>query len=570
MLFSNVPLRVYSKLILTVLLLGAGLFSWLGISQPAGSGSPKSFLTLEERVRCTLAIEGVYWLHRGWPQENVSARPAFQNVYSEDSVRRKVETVLRKNYALETYWQRSVSPEALQAEIDRQARESFAPDVLQHLWSVLDRDPLRIAEVLARPSVVENLASRVEGFDSWWRVYGSRMPAEVVTRPYAYHLPAPGALNANRQLLTPAPNAPSARFGHSVVYTGPTTTSEMVVWGGQGIDTSGNPVFLNTGGRYSAATNTWTATSTVNAPSARAFHTATWTGKAMVVWGSGGATNTRTGGVYDPVTDTWKTITLTAAPTARSHHTATWTGTEVIIWGGDAQSGSKTTVLRSGARYNPTSDRWTVMPLANAPSARRYHTQNWNGFAMFLWGGESLSSTGARTFLNTGAYYNAPQNKWIAMSKLNAPAPRSGHTASWTGNRIIYWGGQGAGAGNAAIALNTGGVFNVYDNTWAPTPTAGAPTARFGHSSQFVGGADVAIWGGQTPSGTFLKNGAILNWVQGRWRPIAAGGAPAARAGHSACSNGAEMILWGGRGPGNLLFSSGARYHPIARRWTQF
>ena len=46
---------------------------------------------------------------------------------------------------------------------------------------------------------------------------------------------------------------------------------------------------LNTGGRYNPSTDSWTATSTTNAPSARADHTAVWTGSEMIVWGGGDA-----------------------------------------------------------------------------------------------------------------------------------------------------------------------------------------------------------------------------------------------------------------------------------------
>src|SRR4029078_2907253 len=50
----------------------------------------------------------------------------------------------------------------------------------------------------------------------------------------------------------------SARHNHSAVWPG----SEMIVWGGAGV---GEPV--NTGGRYSPATDTWTATTTIASPS---------------------------------------------------------------------------------------------------------------------------------------------------------------------------------------------------------------------------------------------------------------------------------------------------------------
>ena len=38
----------------------------------------------------------------------------------------------------------------------------------------------------------------------------------------------------------------------------------MIVWGGDG-----EQRYLNTGGRYNPSTDTWTATTTINAPSAR-------------------------------------------------------------------------------------------------------------------------------------------------------------------------------------------------------------------------------------------------------------------------------------------------------------
>ena len=72
----------------------------------------------------------------------------------------------------------------------------------------------------------------------------------------------------------------------------------MVVWGGSGNTTT----YLNTGGRYDPATDSWTATSTTSAPDARYLHTAIWTGSEMIVWGGGtilGEVNT--GGRYDPL-----------------------------------------------------------------------------------------------------------------------------------------------------------------------------------------------------------------------------------------------------------------------------
>jgi len=106
---------------------------------------------------------------------------------------------------------------------------------------------------------------------------------------------------------------------------------------------------LNTGGRYNPGTDSWTATSITNAPTARVGHTAVWTGSEMIVWGAD-ATGPRvdTGGRYNPGTDSWTATSTTDAPTGRSGHTAVWTGSEMIVWGGEDANSA---VLDSGGRY---------------------------------------------------------------------------------------------------------------------------------------------------------------------------------------------------------------------------
>ena len=53
----------------------------------------------------------------------------------------------------------------------------------------------------------------------------------------------------------------------------------MIVWGEEGAH------FFDTGGRYNASTDSWTATSTTNAPAPGGHYTAVWTGSEMIVWG---------------------------------------------------------------------------------------------------------------------------------------------------------------------------------------------------------------------------------------------------------------------------------------------
>jgi hypothetical protein len=68
----------------------------------------------------------------------------------------------------------------------------------------------------------------------------------------------------------------------------------------------------------------------------------------MIVWGGYGRSGeVDTGGRYDPGTDSWTATNTTHAPTAREFHTAMWTGSEMIVWGGDGENA----VVNTGGRY---------------------------------------------------------------------------------------------------------------------------------------------------------------------------------------------------------------------------
>ncbi len=108
--------------------------------------------------------------------------------------------------------------------------------------------------------------------------------------------------------------------------------------------------YFKNGGRYNPSTNSWTATSTTNAPTARAYHTAVWTGGEMIVWGGFNGTigDFNTGGRYNPSTDSWTATSTINAPVARASHTAVCIDNEMIVWGG---LGSGNVLLNTGGRY---------------------------------------------------------------------------------------------------------------------------------------------------------------------------------------------------------------------------
>ena len=229
----------------------------------------------------------------------------------------------------------------------------------------------------------------------------------------------------------------------------------MVLWGG--FDGS---VRFNTGGVYDPATDTWTPTSTTNAPTGRIYHTAVWTGSKMVVWGgSDGSARVNTGGVYDPATDTWTATSTTNAPSARFAHSAVWTGSKMVVWGGNDDGPGW---VNTGGVYDPATDTWTATSTANAPSERYGHTAVWSGSKMVVWGGFDSSVR-----FDTGGTYDPATDTWTATSTTDAPVARAFHTAVWTGSKMIVWAGRGDSGD-----FNTGGVYSNPALLPPPPPPA--------------------------------------------------------------------------------------------------
>jgi N-acetylneuraminic acid mutarotase len=529
--------------------------AWLLVSKTGlaffRSGAPvdgsRRTLTFAERLAYQRAIEDVYWRHRIWPKENPDPKPPLDAVISQAQLEKKVEQYLRNSQALEDYWQRPITAEQLQAEMDRMARDTKQPEVLRELFEALGNDPFIVAECVTRPVLSGRLITNRYVCDSRIR-RELRQPAEADLRIRKNFV----ATNANYTLPTISEgagcvddtwtatsiiNAPSGRGYHTALWTG----SEMIVWGG----TDPPFTYFNTGGIYNPATDSWTATSTTNAPEARAVHTAVWTGSEMVVWGGRDGTNPlNTGGRYNPATDTWTATSTTNAPTAVVAHTAIWTGTEMIVWGGV----SSINEVNTGGRYNPNTDSWTATSITNAPTARDSHTAVWTGSEMIVWGGETNSG-----LLNTGGRYDPATDSWTATSTMNVPIERIFHTAVWSGSEMIVWGGSDG----AFAYYNTGGRYNPTTDNWTATSTTNA-TQRSFHTAIWTG-SEMIVWAGGTAPGGFSNTGERYNPGTDSWTPTSITNAPEERSQHTAVWTGTEMIVWGGTSDTTRL-NTGGRY----------
>ena len=470
------------------------------------------------------AIEGVYWRHRVWPKERPDPKPSLDSVMSQSQLEKKVTDYLRNSQALEGYWQRPITAEQLQAEMDRMAKHTKQPEVLSELFEALGNDAFVIAECLVRPVLTERLLAH-PAFEQ----VTSRTFSQIGAATARYALPTisdpTGGCADDTWTATSLVNAPTARSSHTAVWTG----TEMIVWGGG--DSNGN--VFNTGGKYNPSTDSWTATSTTNAPDARFVHTAVWTGSEMIIWGgwAGGNIFFNTGGRYNPGTDSWLATSTTNAPDARYSQTAVWTGSEMVVWGGE-----NFLALNTGGRYNPNTDSWTSTSITNAPVARYSHTVVWAGSQMIIWGG-----TDGSNYFDTGGRYDPSTDSWASTTTSNAPAARGYHTAVWTDSAMIIWGGY-----DGTNRFNTGGKYDPGLNSWTATSTANAPAARNSHRAVWTD-SEMIVWGGGGPISPFYYDtGGRYNPGTDTWVATTTSNAPTGRAEHTALWTGSEMIVWGG------------------------
>src|SRR5437870_10527589 len=157
------------------------------MAAPATGSNPT--LTFAERVANQRAIEDVYWHHRIWPNERPDPKPSLDAVMSQAQLENKVADYLRKSQALEDYWQRPLTAEQLQTEMDRMAQNTKQPEVLREVFAALGNDPFIIAECLARPALADRLLTSWYAYDQ--TIHGEvkgRAEAELQAHPAAGQL----------------------------------------------------------------------------------------------------------------------------------------------------------------------------------------------------------------------------------------------------------------------------------------------------------------------------------------------------------------------------------------------
>ena len=550
-------------------------------SNPAAAG-----LTFAERVAYQRAIEEVYWRHRIWPKENRSPKPSLDAVMSQTQLEKKVADYLRESQALEDYWQRPITPEQLQAEMDRMAQHTKEPEVLRELFEALGNDPFVIAECLARPALAERLAMNSYAYDE--RIHSElkqRIEAELQAHPAVQQVKQLSGRYSEIELIkrdstegrdnrnperglklndgewSETFQKLATAFSGSTVAEGVSPAREQAVVVSA---PAGELTQMETGilSRLQEDKTHYYVTAVIEATNNYlVLGTVSWPKEPLDSWlaktenqvriatgAPGNAYRLPTlaaGGCTD---DTWTPTSVTNAPDARDGHTAVWTGSEMIVWGGI----DFPVLFNTGGRYNPSTDSWAALSTADAPDPRYLHTAVWTGSEMIVWGG------GGNNALNTGGRYNPSTDSWTATSTAGAPVAREYHTAVWSGTEMIVW----AGIDGGDNPLNTGGRYAPSTDSWTATSLINAPDARYLHTAVWTG-SEMIVWGGGYG---YLNSGGRYNPSTDSWAATSTAGAPAARKIHTAVWTGSEMIVWGGLSFGSFV-NTGGRYNPSTDGW---
>ncbi|CAN5520558.1 hypothetical protein BH20VER1_BH20VER1_16580 [soil metagenome] len=536
-------------------------------------------ISLEQRVEYQRRIEEVHWRHRTATQASTgqSVTP-FAEAMPEAALRAKVEETLAKSAALAEFWGRPVTAGQLQAEMARMAANTRQPEVLRELWAALDHDALVIAEVLARPLLVEpQLQSWYAADERFHGALRARIAAELQKMD---DVKALSGAYAERQLsrTTAAGEGTKSSSGTHAVQLSEDDWKRTLAQLEEAFGTQAGeelPV-----GKWSPLQENDSSFYVVQLVSREGedvqLATVTWRKEPFDTWWQrvkqelpvAGADTalprvnyqlpqiaTPTGGAGD---DQWRP---TVSPlSARERHTAVWTGSEMIVWGGFFNPSPHTDYnVTVGSRYNPATDNWSLMSITNAPAWRRDHTAVWTGSEMVVWGGYA----GGTGVTNTGARYNPATNVWVPLSTTSAPAPRQQHVAAWTGSKMLVWGGLLGFTDDTTT--NTGGVWDAATDTWSPMSNTNAPGPRVYFTGVWTG-SELIVWGGYNGSGSMLNTGGRYNPQTNMWSPTNLASAPLPRLGHAAVWTGSQMIVWGGQN--SLFYNTGGIYDPSTDSWS--
>ena len=189
---------------------------------------------------------------------------------------------------------------------------------------------------------------------------------------------------------------------------------------------------------------------------------------------------------------------------------------------------------------------WVNGTATGVPSARFGHSAAWTGQQLLVWGGD----LGGGAYSAGGGAYAPASDLWTSFSTFQQPTARAGHTAVWTGTEMIIWGGFGT-----AGFSTTHGRYHLGNGEWSGVSAASAPAARDGHTALWTG-TRMIVFSGRNNTG-LLGDGGVYDPVGNAWTALPTTGAPVGRRFATAVWTGSRAVYWGGQGDSGELANGG-------------
>jgi hypothetical protein len=204
------------------------------------------------------------------------------------------------------------------------------------------------------------------------------------------------------------------------------------------------------------------------------------------------------GSAYVPANDSW--VPVADAPiAARSGAESVWTGTRLVISGGyhEGDDDDRT----DGAALDPVSGAWSPIAARPAPGSC---------------GGDSSCAgvwTGAAAlFPASGLVYDPAGDRWSACAPAPAGGPAAGEPTVWAARRLMAWGtpsdaSDSDDSGDGPPPAPAGAMYDPASNRWQALP-AGPLSGRDRHTAVWTG-EEMLVWGG-TAGEASLGDGAAF------------------------------------------------------------
>ena len=353
-------------------------------------------LTFAERVSCFEKVEDVYWAHRIWPEDNPGPKPPREEIVPRKMVAASVENSLIHEAALLEVWGEPLTPEQIQAEVDRIANETLHSELLRDVFAALDHDPYLVAECFVRPRLAER---RLRGrFSTDPEIHSKiRLAADsiVISGASAAELETHGATVS--ELVWRVDES-----GDRAASTAGISAHELAVSPGELADLTERleghfgelASLVGAGFSPIAEVEDGFVAIAVRYADNRSvkISSATWPKKDFQVWfdelrprlrpaesQQADYTLPLTKTKSQCVDNTWAPTSTTGAPGSHSFNVTVWTGTEMIVWGGGDWPG-----INTGGRYDVATNTWTATSTSGAFFARQKSAGVWTGIEMVV------------------------------------------------------------------------------------------------------------------------------------------------------------------------------------------